>query len=429
MRINTNVSAMNTYGRLTNANASKSASLSKLSSGLRINKAGDDAAGLSISEKMKSQIGGLKQATRNAQDGISLIQTAEGALNETHAILGRMRDLATQGANGTLSQDDRAEVNKEFDALKEEITRISDTTEFNTKKLLNTPGQEFTFQIGANGGQTMKVTIGQMDADTLKLTDSVALSGDKVKDATKVEDYRIEKEKELTAAKAEKTAYVAKNTAALGTAATNASQALAKDDYAIKYAGQDTTTTILTAEEATAINAATGKTLATDGTATLADAAFGDPAAATGRATLEGTAQSTAKALNDAKKADTEANAEFDAKIAVAQAAVDNYEETVIDFVGRSNSSDAIKVIDKAIADVSAQRSDLGAAQNRLSHTVKNLTTTQENLSEANSRIRDVDMAEEMMEFTKNNILSQAATSMLSQANAMPNSVLGLLQG
>ena len=275
MRINTNISAMNTYGRLTNANSAKSSSLAKLSSGLRINKAGDDAAGLAISEKMKSQIGGLKQAVRNAQDGISLIQTAEGALNETHSILGRMRDLAIQSANGTLTDDDRGEINKEFTALKTEVDRISTDTEFNTQSLLDTAGKTFTFQIGANSGQTMEVTIGKIDTVELGTAD------DKIADAT--------------------------------------------------------------------------------------------------LATAEG-------------------------------------------------ADDAIAVIDAAIAQVSGQRSDLGAAQNRLDHTIKNLTTTQENLSEANSRIRDVDMAEEMMEFTKNNILSQAATSMLAQANAMPNSVLGLLQ-
>ncbi|MBM7708092.1 flagellin [Enterococcus lemanii] len=273
MRINTNVSAMNTYGRLTQANASKSGSLAKLSSGLRINKAGDDAAGLAISEKMKAQIGGLKQATRNAQDGISLIQTAEGALNETHSILGRMRDLAVQSTNGTLTNDDRTELNKEFSALSDEIDRIAGDTEFNTMSLLDggTNGGVFAFQVGANASQTISVTIGNMDAGAL---------------------------------------------------------------------------TVDTGDLSTAAGAGT-----------------------------------------------------------------------------------AIGLVDAAIKTVSSQRSDLGAVQNRLEHTVNNLTTTQENLSEANSRIRDVDMAEEMMSFTKSNILSQASTSMLAQANAMPQSVLSLLQG
>ncbi|MGO4864919.1 flagellin N-terminal helical domain-containing protein [Ligilactobacillus ruminis] len=278
MRINTNVAAMNTYSRLTAANTAKSNSLAKLSSGLRINKAGDDAAGLAISEKMKSQIGGLTQAKRNAQDGISLVQTAEGALNETHSILERMRNLAVQGANDTLTSSDRSSINKELTALHEELTRIADTTQFNTKNLLGKDNNGFTFQIGANENQTLTVTIGKMDGKTLLVSD--------------------------------------KDTFLINSAATN-----------VRMAGG------------------------------------------------------------------------------------------------------MISKIDKAIETVSSQRADLGAVQNRLEHTINNLTATNENLSDANSRIRDVDMAEEMMTFTKSNILSQAATSMLAQANAMPNSVLSLLQG
>ena len=278
MRINTNIAAMNTYSRLTAANTAKTNSLAKLSSGSRINKAGDDAAGLAISEKMKSQIGGLTQAKRNAQDGISLVQTAEGALNESHSILERMRDLAVQGANDTLTSDDRSSINKELTALHQELTRIASTTEFNTKNLLNKKDNAFTFQIGANENQTLTVTIGAMDGKTLLVSDA-------------------------------------------------------------------------------------------------------------------------AKFIIDSKASNVR------------------------------KTGGMISVIDKAIATVSDQRAALGAVQNRLEHTINNLTATNENLSDANSRIRDVDMAEEMMTFTKSNILSQAATSMLAQANAMPNSVLNLLQG
>lgn len=310
MRINTNSAALNTYSRLTSANASKSNSLSKLSSGLRINKAGDDAAGLAISEKMKGQIGGLKQAKSNAQDGISLIQTAEGALNETHSILGRMRDLAVQSNNDTLSEDDRSAIAKEYKALTSEIDRISTNTEFNTKKLLkgdvtktetkNTTAA-FTFQIGANDNQTMSIDIKAMDSASLGV-------------------------KDIDLSKSGVTTYAAGSEIPDG-----------KDE-----GGSPKTKTAL---EATA------------------------------------------------------------------------------------TSDSRVDTIDQAIKKVSEQRASLGAAQNRLEHTINNLGTTQENLSEANSRIRDVDMAEEMMSFTKSNILSQAATSMLAQANAMPNSVLSLLQG
>ncbi|MFL2113969.1 flagellin [Latilactobacillus curvatus] len=295
MRINTNVAALNTYSRLTAANASKSDSLAKLSSGKRINKAGDDAAGLAISEKMKAQIGGLKQAKRNAQDGISLIQTAEGALSETHSILSRMNDLAVQASNDTLTDEDRTKITKEVTALKKNITDISNNTEFNTKKLLNKAGNKFTFQVGASEGQTAEITIGKMDADTLGVGDDLI-------------------------------------------------PGTPEDDKDLGHI----------------IPAVPGKGVD----------------------------------LSDATKA-----------------------------------SQSIANIKAAIDTVSGQRADLGAVQNGLNHTINNLGTTTENLSEANSRIEDVDMAEEMMNFTKSNILSQAATSMLAQANAMPNSVLSLLQG
>lgn len=279
MRINTNVAAMNTYSRLTAANTAKSNSLAKLSSGSRINKAGDDAAGLAISEKMKSQIGGLTQAKRNAQDGISLVQTAEGALNESHSILERMRDLAVQGGNGTLTDEDKGAINKELTALHEELSRIAKDTQFNGMSLFAaataTKDNSFTFQIGANKDQILSVAVSAMDGSNL-----------------------------------------------LG----------------IKTAASFVLGTKITA-------------------------------------------------------------------------------------------GGMIDKIDKAIQTVSNQRAGLGAVQNRLEHTINNLTATNENLSDANSRIRDVDMAEEMMTFTKSNILSQAATSMLAQANAMPNSVLNLLQG
>ncbi|MFL2120282.1 flagellin [Marinilactibacillus psychrotolerans] len=273
MRINTNTAAMNTYSRLSQANGSKANSLAKLSSGLRINKAGDDAAGLSISEKMKNQISGLKQATRNAQDGISLIQTAEGALNETHSILNRVRDLTVQASNDTNSNEDRAAIQLEITELTSEIDRIASDTKFNGKKLLDGTAATLNIQTGANHNDTA-ITIDTID----------------------------------------------------GTSATLLANVVAIEDDA------------------------EGSTIA--------------------------------------------ANLEH---------------------------------IDLGIQAVSDARATLGATQNRLEHTINNLTTTGENLAEANSRIRDVDMAEEMMDFTKSNILSQASTAMLAQANQMPQGVLQLL--
>lgn len=267
MRIYQNISAMNTHSRLTSANAAKGKSLEKLSSGLRVNRAGDDAAGLAISEKMRAQVGGMRQAMRNAQDGISLIQTAEGALTETHAMLNRMRELTIQAINDTNTAEERGHLQAEVDQLIQEIGTIAQRTQFNTKPLLSGDELEFTFQIGANDGDTMELKIEAMDVEGLG-----------------IEDFKVTED--------------------------------------------DTT----------------------------------------------------------------------------------------------------VKTIDEAINKVSEQRAALGAAQNRLEHTINNLTATSENLAAAESRIRDVDMAEEMMEFTKTNILAQASTAMLAQANQMPGAVLQLLQ-
>ncbi|MFT9406129.1 flagellin [Lentilactobacillus hilgardii] len=369
MRINTNVAAMNTLSSLTAATTSKSNSLAKLSSGSRINKAGDDAAGLAISEKMKGQIGGLSQATRNAQDGISLIQTAEGALNETHSILGRMRDLTVQSENGTLSDDDRSAINKEYSALSDEIDRISSTTEFNTKSLLKGDASatdkksSFTFQIGANAGQTMSVEIGDMSSTALGVN---GLKLDQSSDPMKSSDFT--------------TAFEATTDGGKAKAGIDAAAALTTTD---KYVTDATSATGYKVDAA-------GTTLTQD--------------------QIDAVKTNVQSAYDSAAKA----YAKTDAGAAVVKTITDK---------------DPITKIDAAIKTVSDQRAQLGAAQNRLTHTVNNLGTTEENLSEANSRIRDVDMAEEMTNFTKANILTQASTSMLAQANSMPNSVLSLLQG
>ena len=276
MRINNNLMAMNTHRQLGVNNAAAGKSIEKLSSGFRINRAGDDAAGLSISEKMRAQVRGLNMASKNAQDGISLIQTAEGALNETHAILQRMRELAVQAANDTNVSVDRTAIQNELTELKNEIDRIADTTTFNEKKLLDgslsATDSAVNFQIGADCGVSMKLNIAGMSSGALAVS-SVANCVASYVDATKT-----------------------------------------------------------------------------------------------------------------------------------------------------------IDTVDKAIKAVSAERSRLGANQNRLEHTIKNLDNASENIQAAESRIRDVDMAKEMMEFTKQNILQQAATAMLAQANTAPQSVLQLLR-
>jgi len=279
MQINHNIAALNTYNKLNANQNATSKSLEKLSSGLKINKAGDDAAGLAISEKMRGQIRGLDQASANASDGISLIKTAEGGLNETHSILQRMRELAVQSANDTNTDDDRVEIQKEVGQLSAEITRIGNDTAFNTKSLLNgdadgvssgSSGASITIQVGANEDQSITLDIKDMRSDAL------GLSG--------------------------------------------------------------------------------------------------------------------------------------------------------VDVSTQSGANIAITTINDAITSVSSERATLGSKQNRLEHTINNLGASSENATAAESRIRDVDMAKEMMEFTKNNILTQAAQSMMAQANQQPQSVLKLLQ-
>ncbi|NTU26121.1 flagellin Hag [Bacillus tequilensis] len=304
MRINHNIAALNTLNRLGANNGASQKNMEKLSSGLRINRAGDDAAGLAISEKMRGQIRGLDMASKNSQDGISLIQTAEGALTETHSILQRVRELVVQAGNtGTQDNTDLGAIQDEISSLVEEIgggdnaNGISDRTEFNGKKLLNgnfnsTDGKELTFQIGANGGQQLSVHIEDMSAKAL------------------------------------------------------------------------------------------GKVDETSG------------------ALVEG------KSVQDIN--------------------VKNFETIKAGDDGGFN--DQLAVVDGAINTVSKQRSKLGAVQNRLEHTINNLSASGENLTAAESRIRDVDMAKEMSEFTKNNILSQASQAMLAQANQQPQNVLQLLR-
>ncbi|RTR36370.1 flagellin [Robertmurraya yapensis] len=279
MRINHNISAMNTHRQLTYNNNATSKSMEKLSSGYRINRASDDAAGLAISEKMRNQIRGLDQATSNSQDAISLIQTAEGALNETHSMLQRMAELTTQAANETLTTDDSAKIQKEITQLTSQIDSVASQTKFNTKNILNTTSS-LTFQVGANAGETISMSLVDATSSTLGVS------------STQLSDL------------------------------------------------------------SSTVNA----------TSTL-----------------------------------------------------------------NSVASANLTKIQTAINTVSENRSNLGAVQNRLEHTINNLGTTSENLQAAESRIRDVDMAKEMMNMTKNNILSQASQAMLAQANQQPQGVLQLL--
>ncbi len=319
MRIQHNITALNAHRNLTNNNSSVGKSLEKLSSGYRINRAGDDAAGLAISEKMRAQITGLATAQKNANDGISLVQTAEGALTEVHSMLNRMVELATQSANGTYSTANRQEMQKEINRLNEEIDRISQTANFNGTKL-------FTVSASGVGGTGGAGTSGQA-ATTITLH-----VGDSHETANQL-----------------KVTFQAMSSSKLGLHST------------------DSTTF--------------AKTLGT------------------GSFTLD----------NNTKGANA--------------VTINN-----IDLTSADSARHAISVAQAAIDMVSSMRSDFGAMQNRLDHTINNLSVQEENITAAESRIRDVDMAKEMMAYTKNNILVQSAQAMLAQANQVPQGVLQLLQ-
>ncbi len=420
MIINHNISALNTYRQLTINNNAAAKSLEKLSSGLRINRAGDDAAGLAISEKMRGQIRGLEMAKKNAQDGISLIQTAEGALNETHAILQRMRELAVQAASDTNENKvDRPAIQDEINMLIEELDGITQRTEFNTQKLLD-GSFEGVFQIGANENQNIKVSIDKMDAAALGLTKTVVAQTDVTVTGLKDGSYKVVGKNLLDAREN-----------IVGTVSTTSSNA-------ITLAGGST----ITFDKVSAVS---DKAIITvvDGKAELrlqADETIGITKLAAGKYEISGS-----KVLKDGFEVGTFSNSDKSVTINLADGedvtftaadlglndvfgTVNEFTIAGIDLSNRDQASASITVLDSAIQKVSTQRSKLGAIQNRLEHTINNLGTAAENLTAAESRIRDVDMAKEMMEFTKNNILQQAAQAMLAQANMQPQGVLQLLR-
>lgn len=396
LSINTNIAALNSYRNLSNTQNDLSKSLEKLSSGLRINRAADDAAGLAISEGLRAQIGGTKQAVRNAQDGISVVQTAEGALTETHSILQRMRTLSVQAANdGGLSDSAKANIQDEVGQLKDELTRIADTTQFNGRKLLD-GSYDGRFQVGANTGERIDVKIGTaMGAAGLKV-DGV--------DITK-----------LTAGLTGTvdTAWAGATTSAAGTAG------VITVDAAADYTKSETFDTL------NGTISYGGKSL------DLSTVQFADGSSAAARLTTLQTAVASKLGTGITVTADA-TGITFTGSVAATaptQAQVDvNNAATKISFTQATGADLAIKSIDSAIGSVSKLRSELGAVQNRFDHTINNLNVAVENLSASESRIRDTDMASEMVSFTRSQILSQAGTAMLAQAKSLPQSVLQLLQ-
>lgn len=386
MIINHNLNAMNA-SRMLNINNTKAASsMEKLASGLRINRAGDDAAGLAISEKMRGQIAGLDQAANNAQDGISLIQTAEGALNETHSILQRMRELSVQASNDTNVGVDREEIQKEMNQLADEVDRIANTTEFNTQKLLDGS------RVGLKDEVAGKVEL-QPNTDADIVVSTPGSFDTKQTEAGTVIITRI---------------------------SDAAATAISSAEFKI---GNPNGITASLAAGAASISVAGG----TIGLANLGAMKVGDSFTLT-LTKHEDASTDVSKALS------------FQIGANSGQNMLVGIEDMGAEVLGIRNGSNAVSVgdatkataaitsINNAIEKVSSQRAQLGAYQNRLEHTINNLGTSSENLSAAESRIRDVDMAAEMSEYSKNNILAQAAQAMLAQANQQPQNVLQLLR-
>lgn len=463
MRINHNIASLNTYRQLTANNANSQKSIEKLSSGLRINRAGDDAAGLAISEKMRGQIRGLDQASRNSQDGISLIQTAEGALNETHSILQRMRELSVQSANDTNTADDRKEIQKEIEQLKAEINRVSETTEFNTQKLLNgslgakgnsantafidivsvtglktgtynatvdTAATQTTYagaasatDAGVLAAQGDALVINGVSIDTSAVTTVAGLRTlvDSYSDRTGVTTtggITTSEALELTAIEYGSTAKIDLSgsdatwlaSATLGNVGVQ-SAAVAGDDAIVTFRNPDSISQTVTGVGQTVVY----QSAEFSATATL-DASATTFSVTSAGATLQIGANKDQSMLVDMNEMSTLTLGDTGSLV------------KDINVQTQAGGNNAIKTIDTALSQVSAERSKLGAFQNRLEHTINNLGTSSENLTAAESRVRDVDMANEMMSFTKNNILMQAAQAMLAQANQQPQGVLQLLR-
>ena len=406
MRIQHNIMAMNAYRNYANNTSALSKNLEKLSSGYKINRAGDDAAGLAISEKMRAQITGLKAASKNVKDGVSLVKTAEGALQEVHDMLNRMDSLATQSANGTYDDAvDRKNLQKEVSALKSEIDRIADSSNFNGLNLLDGSlangakvdgilgSANATFSIGQQsatvGGAAMSVTFADGKANDRGITVAATGSDITITLGTKTkETYTAD---EITQAVRDfgKT-YAAQNAG----------------DPNKKALGEALTTFTMKADGP--VTADAGKSL-TMAKATLANGG----AAGTGGLTLQiGDTAATHNKLN----------------VTIGDCHITGLKIADVDIGTQDGAATAIQKIKDAINTVSGTRGDLGALQNRLEHTQNNLSVMTENIQDAESTIRDTDVADEMMAYTKNNILVQSAQAMLAQANQVPQGVLQLLQ-
>ena len=425
MRINNNLMAMNAYRQLGITNNSAAKAMEKLSSGYRINRAGDDAAGLAISEKMRGQIRGLNMASKNAQDGISLIQTAEGALQETHSILQKMRELAVQAANDTNNEIDRGELQKEIEQLKSEITRIANTTEFNTKKLLNGDMGIKTNSSSNNAKLYGLVGVGEYLADgsytitmTAAGTDSVSMGGNSIASTGTADDYRIAAGKEIEYGEY---TVVAKNLTATDVtlelygpdgSLIEAQDGVARNANLSDFGGLslDFSTNEIDSEgtlKLTVDNAGVNVTVTDVDGNTISTGIISDGLAATnGKVSIGGfeftlktnhgvdNTTNTLTLTNNAATFHIGANKDQNTKLNIGNMDATALGVDGVDITTQAGANEAITTINDAIETVSAERAKLGAYQNRLEHTIKNLDTSAENLQASESRIRDVDYAE-----------------------------------
>lgn len=468
MRINNNIQALNAYRNLYQNQFNTSKNLERLSSGLRINRAADDAAGLAISEKMRSQIRGLKQAERNSLDGVSLMQVAEGAMTEVHSMLQRMRELAVQAANDTNTTSDREAIQLEIDQLLKEIDSIANKTEFNTRKLLDgSSAVDTQFLNGTNtdtnmlqvptvtdptlvtgkyeitvDGATTVYSINQPGAgistDTVLSIDSTQdlplgeysivvrnYQGDGIDGNATIEifdpngfslgssAFKVGATSGTTVTIGQGNKQISINTKEINGDGTAKIQVESKVTVSVARQNSSGTSVPITfAKEITTSNGVVK---------------HGGMEMKFGTNVKDGTTSFdlTNKALTFQIGANTNQNLNID----VPQLSTVKLGINTISLLNHKDANDAIFRLDKAINQISSTRAKLGATQNRLEHSINNLQVTHENLSSAESRIRDADMALEMTEFTKNNILNQAAQAMLAQANQLPQGVLQLLQG
>ena len=433
MVVQHNMQAANANRMLNVTTSAQSKSTEKLSSGYKINRAADDAAGLSISEKMRKQIKGLDRASTNAQDGVSCVQTAEGALTEVHSMLQRMNELAVQSANGTNSETDRKAIQDEVDQLSKEIDRVSETTKFNETYLLKgdngSNGNTKAFAAGDAIGTVDGVTVKAKGTTAATLSDNGDVKIGTVQLVSSNADITIEKADDANSKSANVTKVVSDGTNVTVTLKDGKEETDTVANIKTKYEIDGTkkgTAIISKALKAETTNAEISGTY-TGNLDKLAVGADVNAKLAIGSAGTSALSSDTkALILNLHVGADSESTNKI--SIAIDSMSAKGIGVNGLDVSTETGATNSIDTIKDAIQKVSSQRSSLGAVQNRLEHTINNLDNVVENTTSAESRIRDTDMAKEMVNYSKNNILAQAGQSMLAQANQSNQGVLSLLQ-